>query len=50
MNQNDDSANPWLLLKRSQLCSYDSRYFFLAFKKSDSNIVQYRWNLPQENE
>jgi hypothetical protein len=48
MNQSDGSASPWLLLKRSQLCLYDSRYFFLAFGKADSPVVQYRWNLPDE--
>jgi hypothetical protein len=46
MNHKDDS--PWLLLKQSQLCLYDSRYFFLAFKKADSSVVRYRWNLPPE--
>lgn len=48
MNVDDNSGTPWLLLPRSQLCTYDSRYFFLAFKKSDSHMVQYRWNLPEE--
>jgi hypothetical protein len=43
-----EGANPWQLLKRSQLCLYDSRYFFLAFSKAGSTLVQYRWNLPDE--
>ncbi|KAJ6559446.1 hypothetical protein DFH09DRAFT_1161614 [Mycena vulgaris] len=36
----------WSIERGSTLCFYDSRYFFLKFKRSRSNTMELRWNLP----
>ncbi|KAJ7828359.1 hypothetical protein B0H14DRAFT_3873320 [Mycena olivaceomarginata] len=39
-------SNGWCIERGSTLCFYDSRYFFLKFKRPGESVVQMRWNLP----
>ncbi|KAJ7104333.1 hypothetical protein B0H15DRAFT_20994 [Mycena belliarum] len=39
-------TEPWCIERGSQLCFYDSRYFFLKFSKPGEQTVHTRWNLP----
>ncbi|KAF8205272.1 hypothetical protein K438DRAFT_1932148, partial [Mycena galopus ATCC 62051] len=36
----------WCIERNSTLCFYDSKYFFLKFKRTTSDEVQMHWNLP----
>ncbi|KAJ6523959.1 hypothetical protein DFH09DRAFT_1372285 [Mycena vulgaris] len=36
----------WYIDRGSTLCFYDSRFYFLKFKKAGNNTTRMRWNLP----
>ncbi|KAJ7342515.1 hypothetical protein DFH08DRAFT_240518 [Mycena albidolilacea] len=38
--------NGWCIERGSTLCFYDSRYFFLKFKRPGDSQIQMNWNLP----
>ncbi|KAJ7817856.1 hypothetical protein B0H14DRAFT_3148054 [Mycena olivaceomarginata] len=40
----------WCLDRGSTLCFYDSRFFFLKFKRPGQNMIRMRWNLPKDME
>ncbi|KAJ6568850.1 hypothetical protein B0H19DRAFT_1256555 [Mycena capillaripes] len=39
-------SDGWCVERGSTLCFYDSRYFFLKFKRPGESVIQMRWNLP----
>ncbi|KII95821.1 hypothetical protein PLICRDRAFT_34775 [Plicaturopsis crispa FD-325 SS-3] len=41
-----DHNDPWCIQEGSTLCFYDSRYFFLQFKRPSGSQIQQRWCLP----
>jgi hypothetical protein len=36
----------WCIERGSTLCFYDSRYFFLKFKRPGESGIKMHWNLP----
>ncbi|KAJ7702831.1 hypothetical protein B0H17DRAFT_922965, partial [Mycena rosella] len=42
------SGAGWCIERGSTLCFYDSRFFFLKFKKPGETTIQMRWNLPTD--
>ncbi|KAF7339157.1 hypothetical protein MVEN_01992800 [Mycena venus] len=36
----------WCIERASTLCFYDSRYFFIKFKRPNDNQIMMHWNLP----
>jgi hypothetical protein len=36
----------WCIDRASTLCFYDSRYFFIKFKRPSESQIMMHWNLP----
>ncbi|KAJ7901158.1 hypothetical protein B0H14DRAFT_2330756 [Mycena olivaceomarginata] len=39
-------SDGWCIERGSTLCFYDSRYFFLKFRRPGESLVKMHWNLP----
>ncbi|KAJ6623287.1 hypothetical protein B0H10DRAFT_809064 [Mycena sp. CBHHK59/15] len=40
------SEGGWCIERGSTLCMYDSRWYFLKFKRSGDGMLKMRWNIP----
>jgi hypothetical protein len=41
-----EHSDGWCIERGSTLCFYDSRYFFLKFRRPGEILVKMHWNLP----